>query len=112
MTPQNRPAEVVLHVSDAAEHLPRATAAATTLREARPGTRVRIIVNGPALDAVVADGVPLTVDEATSVEACELGLGRRGLDPEALQPGVRTVGSAVIALFDAQQAGASYIRIG
>lgn len=105
-------AEAVLHVSDAPEHLARATGAAKLLRQERPGTRVRIIVNGAALDGLVAGAEPLALDDGYTVEACETGMGRRGLDPAALQPGVGTVGSAVVALFDAQQHGASYIRIG
>lgn len=84
MTTSQTAAEAVLHVSDAPEHLARATGAAKLLRQERPGTRVRIIVNGAALDGIVAGAEPLALDEGYTVEACETGLGRRGMDAAAM----------------------------
>lgn len=102
---------VVLHVADKPEDVARAVDAAASLTQARPGLRVRIIVNGPALGGVVAESQRLAPNPATTVEACEIGMRRRDLTPDLLQPAVHTVASAVIALVDAQLAGAAYVRI-
>lgn len=102
---------VVLHVSEKPEDVSRAVAAAKGLTDAHPDLHVRIIVNGPALVGVTTAAEQLTPDEATTVEACQVGMHRRDLAPDQLQPTVQTVGSAVVALAEAQLAGAAYIRL-
>lgn len=102
---------VVLHVSDRAEDVPRAVAAAEALKQGNPGLDVRIIVNGPALNGVTDSAHPITAAGAATVEACALGMKRRSLPLETLQPDVLTVASSVVAIVEAQLAGAAYVRI-
>jgi len=99
MTEANtRPRTVVLHVSGDPADVSRAVAAANSLAETHPDLAVRVIVNGPAL-------------EGTTVEACSVGMERRNVSPDQLQPAVHTVASAVTALVDAQLEGAAYVRL-
>lgn len=102
---------VLLHVSDRPEDIVRAIGIAETLHGARPETRIRIIVNGPAIPGVAADATPLPSTDAATVEACEGGLRNHRIPLDALQPGILTVPAAVVALSDAQFEGAAYIRI-
>lgn len=107
----NRPRQVILHVSDKADDVPRAAAAAETITQSNPGLKVRIIVNGPALNGVTDSAEKVIPGEATTVEACELGMQRRSLPLETLQPNVLTVSSSILAIVEAQLAGAAYVRI-
>lgn len=102
---------VLLHVSDGPEGVARAVAAASSLTESRPGLRVRIIVNGAALEGVTTTAGSVTTQENTTVEACRVGMRRRDISADQLQPEVQTVESALTTLVDAQLAGAVYIRI-
>lgn len=102
---------VVLHVSDGAEHLSRAAAAAESLASSHPHLQVRIIVNGAALDGLVATSEPVSIEGGVTIEACEVGMQRRDIDTTTLQPGIRTVPSAIAAIVDAQLAGAAYLRL-
>ncbi|WP_353114054.1 hypothetical protein [Microbacterium sp.] len=107
---------VVLHVSDAPADVARALGSARTLREADLALTVRIIVNGAALDGLAsgAHGVEIPGAEfpdGTTVEACRIGMGKRGIPADALRPGVGIVPAAVVAIVEAQQSGASYVRI-
>lgn len=108
MTSNSR--NVVLHVSDTGPDIQRALAAAALLASSDRSLGVRVIVNGPALEALTGSA-PVDVPERTAVAACEVGMGRQGISPGALRPGVQTVPSAVVALAEAQFAGAAYIRI-
>lgn len=101
---------VILHVSDTPEDLKRATDAARGIRDAYPGLTVRVIINGDAL-ASVAPGSDVDVAEGVEVQACSLGLARRGFDGALLPDGVSTVPAAVTAIVEAQQQGALYVRI-
>jgi len=104
------PRDVVLHVSDAPADLARATDNARLIAEQYPGVRVRVIVNGAALEGLrVPDGVD--VPPGVEVAACAIGLGRRGIDRAALPPGVEVVPAAVPAIVAAQLGGAVYVRI-
>ncbi|WP_295012718.1 hypothetical protein [uncultured Microbacterium sp.] len=96
---------VVVHVSDDPTDLDRAVATAQSLREAFPGAEVRVIVNGAALDGL-REGQALP-----GVEACAIGLGRRGIDTASLGAGIEVIPSAAVALTEAQFEGAAYIRI-
>ncbi|GAA4489451.1 hypothetical protein [Microbacterium panaciterrae] len=105
---------VVLHVSDRPEDVARAIDSAHTLHANRPAYRIRIIVNGPALRGATVDGAPLDLSrlpEGAGIEACEVGMRSRGIPTDTLQAGVRTTASAVVALSEAQLAGAAYVRI-
>ncbi|MCK9914211.1 MULTISPECIES: DsrE family protein [Microbacterium] len=96
---------VVLHVSDSPDDVARAATTAEAIRASFPSVQVRIIVNGEALSALTqADAPP-------GVEACEIGMARRGIETAHLAPGVGTVASAAVELAGAQFAGAAYIRI-
>ncbi|QDZ14178.1 DsrE family protein [Humibacter ginsenosidimutans] len=102
---------ILLHVSDSPEDVARAVAASSSLTGSRPGLRVRIIVNGAALEGVTETAESVTTQENTTVEACQVGMRRREISPDQLQPEVQTVESALTTLVDAQLAGAVYIRI-
>ncbi|OIU88688.1 MULTISPECIES: DsrE family protein [unclassified Microbacterium] len=108
------PHTVLLHVSSRPEDVARSIGTARTLHRSRPDHRIRIIVNGPAITGVTADATPLDLSHlpATAViEACEVGMRAHDIVAEQLQPGVTTVASAVVALVDAQFAGAACVRI-
>lgn len=105
---------VVLHASTDPGDVQRALSAAETLAaalgETDPQLHIRIIVNGAALDGLTGtEAVILPAN--TGVEACLNGMGRRGLTTDQLRPAVGTVPAAVVALAQAQFAGAAYIRI-
>lgn len=102
--------QVLLHVSDRSDDVARALTSAATLVGEQPQLRVRIIVNGPALDGLTGQE---TVEPAAGVrvEACEVGMTRREISAGDLRPGVETVASAVVALVQGQHSGAAYIRI-
>lgn len=102
---------VILHVSDRPGDVTRAIGIAEILRGERPETRIRIIVNGPAIPGVAADAAELPTTDAATIEACEGGLRGHGIAVDALQPGLLTVSSAAVALSDAQFDGAAYIRV-
>ena len=102
---------VLLHVSDRPEDVTRAIGMAGILHGHRPETRIRIIVNGPAIPGVAADAAPLPATDVATVEACEGGLRSHRISVEALQPGIITVPAAVVALSDAQFEGAAYVRV-
>lgn len=101
---------VVLHASTEAGDVQRALSAAATLRAKGPRVRVRIIVNGAALDGVTGTD-PVDPPPDTDVEACLTGMEKRGISTDQLRPAVRTVPAAVVALTQAQFDGAAYIRI-
>lgn len=102
--------EVILHASDEAGDVQRAVEAASTLRATDPELEVRIIVNGPALSGLTGHD-DLEIPEGTQVEACSIGMGRRGIAEQELRPSVQTTPSAVVAIVRAQSAGAAYVRI-
>jgi intracellular sulfur oxidation DsrE/DsrF family protein len=102
---------VVLHASGDPADVSPAVTAANSLAETHPDVAVRVIVNGPALEGVTSAGVTLTPMEGTTVEACSLGMQRRSMSTDQLQPAVHTVASAVTAIVDAQVEGASYVRL-
>lgn len=108
MVDQNR--VVVLHASTDPADVRRALDAAATLETSDPDLHVRIIVNGPALSGLTGRD-PVEVPANTRVEACLVGMGKRGITVDQLRPAVGTVSSAVAALAQAQFAGAAYIRI-
>lgn len=102
---------VLLHVSNRPEDIVRAIGSAETLYGERPATRIRVIVNGPAILGVAADAPALPATTAATIEACENGMRSHRIPVDALQPGVVTVPAAVVALSDAQFDGAAYIRV-
>lgn len=101
--------DVVLHVSTHPDDVPRAIGSARLL--AAEGWTVRIIVNGPALGGLLTDAAALPAVAGVSIAACETGMRGRGIQAENLAPGTGTVPSAVVALAQAQRAGAAYIRV-
>ncbi|MCT1549000.1 DsrE family protein [Brevibacterium casei] len=102
--------EVILHASDEAGDVQRAIEAANTLRATDPELEARIIVTGPALSGLTGhDG--LEIPEGVQVEACRIGMGRRGIAEQELRPSVQTTPSAVVTIVQAQSAGAAYVRI-
>lgn len=103
--------EVILHVADHPEDVTRATAAGAALVQADPALRVRIIVNGPALGGVTDDAQPAAPVDGVSLQACQIGLRRRGFAADQLQSGIGTIESAVVAIVQAQRDGASYMRL-
>jgi intracellular sulfur oxidation DsrE/DsrF family protein len=104
------PRAVIIHVSDAPADLARATDNARLVAEQYPGARVRVIINGAALEGLrTADGI--SVPEGIEVGACAIGLGRRGIDASSLPVGVEVVPAAVPAIVAAQLEGAVYVRI-
>ena len=112
MTEANtRTRTAVLHVSGDPADVSRAVAAANSLAETHPDLAVRVIVNGPALEGVTSAGITLAPMEGTTVEACSVGMQRRNVLPDQLQPAVHTVASAVTAIVDAQLEGAAYVRL-
>ena len=104
------PGPVVIHVSDAPQDLQRGIAAANTIAMSG-GMVVRIIVNGPAIEAVTRAAETVFPGEYVSIEACERALMSRDLNRSDVQAAIGTVSSAVVALARAQHQGAAYIRI-
>jgi len=102
---------VVLHVSDRPEDVGRSIGSASTLHKARPDAIIRIIVNGGAIVGLTLGAAPIEMPTFATVEACEVGMRSRGISVDALQPGVVTTASAIVALADAQLGGAAYVRI-
>lgn len=103
--------EVIVHVADNPEDVARATGAGTAITQADPTLRVRIIVNGPALGGLLDSAAALDVTDGVTIEACTVGLSRRGIDESRLQTSVTLVDSAVVAIVFAQRAGATYVRL-
>lgn len=101
---------VVLHASNDPGDVQRALAAAATLGAGQPQTGIRVIVNGAALDGLTGTD-PVVLPANTEVEACLVGMGKRGITVDQLRPAVLTVPAAVVALAQAQFTGAAYIRI-
>lgn len=68
-----------------------------------------VIVCGPGVDALAAEApVPGLADAqqvGVDVVACGLSLSRRGVDPEALQPGVRVVANGLVEMLTRDLAG-------
>lgn len=102
--------DVVLHASDGPEDVDRATAAGAAIIRADPALRVRVIVNGPALDRLISTAERVAPVDGVTVQACQVGMRRRGIE-DGLQPGIQTVASAVVSIVQAQREGASYVRI-
>lgn len=102
--------EVIVHVSDGPGDVQRALDAAAGLRAADPSVRVQVIVNGEALTAFTGP-VALEVPAGAELTACETGLARRGVDRADLPPVARSTPSAVVAIVEAQRAGAAYVRL-
>lgn len=101
---------VVLHVSDKVQDVQRAIDSARRLSKTFAGVRVRIIINGQALDA--ATGLrPDQLPPETTVGVCAVGLANRGIDAAELAEGVEVVPAAPIAIAQAQFAGAAYVRL-
>lgn len=109
--PAQKGNEVIVHVADSPEDVARATAAGAAIIQADPSLQVRIIVNGPALTGLLDSAATLDVADGVAIEACSIGLGRRGIDETRLQTSVATVDSAVVAIVFAQRAGAAYVRL-
>lgn len=101
---------VVLHASQDPKDVARAVSAARHLHAHHPELDIRVIVNGPALDGLLASDAP-TSSDGVRVQACAIGLGKRGADADALPQGVETVPGAVTAIVEAEIAGAAYVRI-
>ena len=101
---------VLLHASNEPGDVQRALAAVATLGAGQPQTGIRVIVNGAALDGLTGSD-PVVLPANTEVEACLVGMGKRGITVDQLRPAVLTVPAAVVALAQAQFAGAAYIRI-
>lgn len=104
------PRDVILHASDDPADVQRALDSAAGIASADLGVRVRIIVNGPALEGLTGSEA-VSLPEGTEVAACSVGMGKRGIDADDLRPDVQTVPSAVRAIVEAQLAGAAYVRI-
>ncbi len=101
---------VILHASQNPHDVTRAVTSARHLHAAHPGLDVRVIVNGPALDGLLAADAPAAPD-GVRVQACAVGLRKRGVAPDALPRGVETTPGAVTAIVEAELAGAAYVRI-
>ena len=102
--------EVILHVADDPADVQRAVDAAAGLQAADPAVDVRVIVNGPALTGLTGE-VAVGLPDNTQIAACSVGLDRREIGPGELRPDVLTVPSAVVAIVEAQKAGAVYVRM-
>ena len=109
--PMTEEPTVVLHVSDRPEDIIRAIGTARTLHEKRPSYRLRIIVNGPAVQGATRGADAIAVPDFVAVDVCEVALRGRGIPLGDVQEGLGTVASAAVALVDAQVAGAAYIRV-
>ncbi|KFI73249.1 hypothetical protein BMIN_0637 [Bifidobacterium minimum] len=101
---------VILHASQNPHDVTRAVNSARHLHAAHPELDVRVIVNGSALDGLLASGAPSAPD-GVRVQACAVGLGKRGADADALPRGVETVPGAITTIVEAELAGAVYVRI-
>lgn len=111
MTEASAPARaVVLHVVDAPEDLDRAIGTSRALQANFPGVRVRIVVNGPALQAIPAVNVS-ELPEHVGVAACSIGLQRREIATADVPDGVDIVPAAPLVIVEEQFNGAAYIRL-
>lgn len=105
---------VVIHVTADPADVARSITSARILHKDRPEHRIRIIVNGPAITGVTRGADALAIDslpEGAAIEACEGGMRAHEITEDDLQPGIRTVAAAIVALTDAQFEGAAYIRL-
>ena len=107
---EQSPRDVIVHVSDDTADVQRALDSAEALESSDLRVRVNVIVNGAALTGLTGTDA-VRMSEHTRVAACSVGLGQRGINPDGLRPSVQTVPSAVVAIVEAQLAGAAYIRI-
>lgn len=80
------------------------------LAGALTGFKVRIVVNGAALQGLLGPGA-LRLPRGANVDACAIGLESRDIDRSTLMPGIGVVPSAAVALVQAQLAGAAYLRL-
>ncbi|MGB4137119.1 MAG: hypothetical protein WA971_11175 [Microbacterium sp.] len=110
MREQGHTRAVVIHASDAQEDIQRAVATAAALSDAYPGARIRIIVNGEALNAI-SQLDPEDVPAGVGVGVCSVGLRRRGIDESGVPEGVEVVPTAPLAIVEEQFNGAAYLRL-
>jgi intracellular sulfur oxidation DsrE/DsrF family protein len=81
-----------------------------------PDRIVEVVVQGPAVTGLTADGgfeddLAQTLITGVNIVACRNSLDRAGLDPSQLAAGIAVVPSAVVHLAERQWAGAAYIRV-
>lgn len=100
----------LIHISSFERDVDRAIALAHRLIDQDLSLRVRLIVNGAALPALLGTKPVLICDRIT-VEACLFGLTAGGHDPQQLRPNVITVPQAATALLEGQFAGGAYLRL-
>jgi len=110
-SPSSQENVVILHVTEDPDDVARSAQAGAALREWDQSLEVKIVVHGAALTAVVDSDNPIELAEGVAVQACEIGLQRRGLADKERLPGVESIESAVITIVEAQRRGASYIRL-
>lgn len=110
-SPSSQENVVILHVTEDPDDVARSAHAGAALREWDQSLEVKIVVHGAALTAVVDSDNPIELAEGVAVQACEIGLQRRGLADKERLPGVESIESAVITIVEAQRRGASYIRL-
>ncbi len=106
----NEARTVILHAAEGAKDVVRAVDAARRLHAEHPELNIRVIVNGAALDGLIAPEAP-AAPEGVHVQACAFGLCKRGIDASVLPSGVETVPAAVTAIVEAELSGAAYVRI-
>src|SRR5690625_802694 len=110
-SPSSQENVVILHVTEDPDDVARSAQAGAALREWDQSLEGKIVVHGAALTAVVDSDNPIELAEGVAVQACEIGLQRRGLADKERLPGVESIESAVITIVEAQRRGASYIRL-
>ena len=108
---------LVIHVSGGAEDDWRtALRYAANFVAADSTRRVDVVVNGPALDLVVADSSlapqvnQLSASGFVEFSACANTMNSRSLTPLDLLPATRIVTAAVLHLAQRQWAGWAYLR--
>ncbi|HZD78538.1 MAG TPA: DsrE family protein [Actinomycetota bacterium] len=88
---------------------------ANLVAELPVASSVELVVHGPGLDAVLADGehggrVRELIDRGVAVAACANTMRRRDIPAEALLPGVRIVPAGIAEVVQRQWQGWAYVR--
>ena len=107
-------AVLLFHVDDAGRW-PNLLANLRNAQAAAPAQSLRVIANGQAPVSLWAKGhwrreIEERINAGVQVDFCENSLRNMGLNPEDRPAGSQLVAAGIIAIADAQEAGALYIK--
>jgi intracellular sulfur oxidation DsrE/DsrF family protein len=107
-------AVLLFHVDDAGRW-PNLLANLRNAQAAAPAQSLRVIANGQAPMSLWAKGhwrreIEERISAGVQVDFCENSLRNMGLNPDDRPAGSQLVAAGIIAIADAQEAGALYIK--